>query len=300
MQRIRRVVDAQYVEYLDPTLDVVFRLLLTREPRLLRDMLEAVLGRGVHVVDIIDPELAGGRAIDKRVHFDVRVLLSDGTRVDVEMQRRNTLALISRLIYYVARDFAGQLNRGDSYHLLTPTVGITWLVEPLVPSVARLHSIFELRDRHQGVRLSEHLAIHLLQLPYRTAYPSTGYTRRVDRWARFFTAHSDAEFAALSAENPIMSLATQTLAQLSQDPEARRRAREREDEFKLRQIDLAVSRAEGEAKGKREFLLRVLGLRFGPLPEEIEARLAVASLEQLDRWVDRVVTARSIHGVFAS
>ena len=32
------------VKYLDPTLDIIFKLLLVRTPELLRDMLEAVLG----------------------------------------------------------------------------------------------------------------------------------------------------------------------------------------------------------------------------------------------------------------
>ena len=57
--------------------------------------------------------------------------------------------------------------------------------------------------------------------------------------------------------------------------------------------------AEGKVKGRRELLLRQLSLRFGPLQPTVEARLQAATIADLDRWGDRVLTATTIEDVLA-
>src|SRR5262245_44029429 len=95
MQRPRAVVDVSTMpasplrlERLDPTLDVVFKLLLTRQQLLLLDMLQAILGRPIQRLTVLNPEILGELASDKAVVLDIRVALHDGSRVDVEMQVR--------------------------------------------------------------------------------------------------------------------------------------------------------------------------------------------------------------------
>jgi hypothetical protein len=60
----------------------------------------------------------------------------------------------------------------------------------------------------------------------------------------------------------------------------------------------AKGKAEGKAEGKVETLARQLTRRFGPLPEWVPERLAVASVEQLDLWADRVLDAATLEAVF--
>jgi predicted transposase/invertase (TIGR01784 family) len=283
------------VERLDPKLDIVFKLLLTREPRLLADMLGGILAKRVGKPKVLNAGILGEQARDKQAILDVRVSLRDGSRADVEMQNRKTPALASRLVYYGARDYAGQLVRGESYELLRPTAVIVWLAEPLFPELERLHSIFELRDRHTPTVLSGQLAVHVLQLSSLSPSRPTGYDGRVERWARFLTARDDTELRQLASENRIMSLAKQTLDQLSQDPEARRLAREREDAIKLYRMELVASKAEGKA----ELLIKLLGLRFGPPSAATRARVEAASPKQLDAWAERVLTAKTLDEVLA-
>ncbi len=163
----------------------------------------------------------------------------------------------------------------------------------------RLHSIFELRERHTHTLFSDQLAIHLLQLAKRPTLPlaeENGYDGRVERWARFLTARDDAELDQLCAEDPIMDLAKQTLDQISQEPEARRLAREREDGIKLYRMDVLAA----QAAAKAELLLKLLGLRFGSTPQPILARLGAATSEQLDAWAERVLVANTLDEVFAA
>jgi hypothetical protein len=58
-------------------------------------------------------------------------------------------------------------------------------------------------------------------------------------------------------------------------------------------------RQEERKEGKRVILERLLVRRFGPMPEWGYERLASATSEQLDRWIDRVLEADSIQGVLA-
>ncbi len=288
------------MQRLDPKNDLVFKLLLTREPSLLIHMLEGILGRPIRDLEIVNPIVPGEQSTDKFIVLDIRAVLADGSHIDLEMQLQTHSNLAERLVYYAARDYADQLRQGEGYHQLTPTVGIVWLVEPFVPSAGRFHSIFELRERHTHTRLSDHLAIHVLQLSGFRPSKTTGYAARVERWARFFLAKTDAEFAQLASEDPIMSTAKETLEQLSMDPEIRRRAREREDSIKFYNMSLAEREARGKAAGKAEVLLKLLQLRFGSLTEPTRARVDAATPQQLDTWVERVLTATTLDDVLAS
>lgn len=52
---------------------------------------------------------------------------------------------------------------------------------------------------------------------------------------------------------------------------------------------------EGEAKGRAELVLRQLSLRFGTLPEAVSASLRGASIDELDRIGERLLTAGTLN-----
>jgi flagellar biosynthesis/type III secretory pathway protein FliH len=55
----------------------------------------------------------------------------------------------------------------------------------------------------------------------------------------------------------------------------------------------------GKEQGARRILLRLLGLRFGPVPEAVRRRVeAIESLETLTELADRVLMARSIEDLW--
>lgn len=57
--------------------------------------------------------------------------------------------------------------------------------------------------------------------------------------------------------------------------------------------------AEGKAEGKAEVLLKLLSLKFGEPTTEVRERVQSGSLEELDRWAERVLTAARLEEVFA-
>ncbi len=59
---------------------------------------------------------------------------------------------------------------------------------------------------------------------------------------------------------------------------------------------------EGQKEGKKEgealVLQRLLSRRFGPLPPEVLGRIASASEEDINQWVDRILDAACLEDVF--
>jgi len=55
----------------------------------------------------------------------------------------------------------------------------------------------------------------------------------------------------------------------------------------------------GMVDGRRDLLRRLLRLRFGALPDRVEARVSRGTAEELDRWAERVLDAGSAGEVFA-
>jgi hypothetical protein len=64
------------------------------------------------------------------------------------------------------------------------------------------------------------------------------------------------------------------------------------------QQQVEESRQRLQRRGKREVLLKQLRIRFGELPEAAVARVEAAEPDELEVWVERVLTAKDLHEVF--
>jgi hypothetical protein len=60
---------------------------------------------------------------------------------------------------------------------------------------------------------------------------------------------------------------------------------------------LAEGEAKGEARGEAKVVLKLLALKFGPLSDEVTARVKSASAAELDQWTDRVLSATTLDEV---
>ena len=57
-------------------------------------------------------------------------------------------------------------------------------------------------------------------------------------------------------------------------------------------------REEGEQRGEAKALLRLLQVKFGPMPPDIESRVQTAEPAQLDVWLTRILTAATPEDLF--
>jgi len=240
------------MHWLDPKLDVVFKLLFAdaRNRRLLIALLTAVLKPAVPIdsVDVLNPEVPKALPADRGVVLDLHVRLADGRHIDVEMQSALHAGLTQRFLYYWARLHASQLTIGDHYENLCPTLSILILRDALLPA-DKAHSVYRVLEVETHHDLCDDLELHFLELAKIALEPQDTQLRR---WMQFLLATDEREIDELAMRSPEIREARDALAALSRDPDAQELARQREMALINLKIIKQFERAEGEAKGRAE------------------------------------------------
>ncbi len=156
---------------IDPRNDYAFKRVFGNEdhPRVLVHILNAVLkppaDQLIVSVEFINPALMGDVIDEKLSILDVRARDQSGQQFNIEMQMSMHAHFHSRFLYYWARLHGSQLERGDDYGLLRPTISICFVDGVLFRDVADCHLSFALIDQHHGVRFVDQIQFHVFQLP---------------------------------------------------------------------------------------------------------------------------------------
>ena len=208
---------------------------------------------------MLNPEIPKDHVDDKGIVLDVLVEFANGTKVDLEMQVRKTPAFRSRAIYYWAKMFVADLERGEAYENLRPTISILFLDYKEFKG-DRMHSVFQVLEVTDHVRFSEDFEMHVIELPKRKKMTALERQQAPDLelWTRFFKATTKEEMEAIAMSDPTLEKAKSALEKLSADPEARELARLREQAAKNYRWDMAASRTAGEKAGLKKGLKKGL------------------------------------------
>ncbi len=236
----------------------MFKLLFTSRPEshaLLVALLTAVLkpAKPFSRVIVRNPELVREAPDDRGAVLDIFAELSDGTRLDIEMQSDRRESFRQRALFYWARMFGAELDRGDGYGDLHPAISVLFLGYRELQGT-RVHSTFHLLEVHDHERFSNAIELHIIELPKlaRVSDQEQREDTRLLTWARFLAARSDEELQEVAMADPAVEKAHKLLQQMSQDPETRRIAERRAMELSAWKYDLEASRREGRAEGRAE------------------------------------------------
>ena len=263
---------------LDPTLDVVFKMLFgSRASRgALVDLLTAVLRppRPITDVRVLNPEVGREQVEDKGIVLDLLVEFDDGTRVDVEMQVARRAGLRRRAVYYWARLFSGQLERGQPYTALRPVISVLFL-DYIELDTPRFHSTFRIMEAHDHLVFSNVLELHVIELPKRARAARQDERPLLD-WSRFLGAKTDEEVKEACMSNPAIAKANELRKDLAASPTVQELVRQRQLALDTYRIEMSAAKDEGREEGKEEGrqMGQVEGLRFG-----IQALLEVLGIE---------------------
>jgi predicted transposase/invertase (TIGR01784 family) len=276
------------VKLLDPTIDLVFKLLLIRRQELLRDMIEAVLNLPLPIqeLEVLNPDIPKEVPGDKSVVLDIRVRLHNGHQIDLEMQSTVPPGTRARFLYYWAKAFADSIAMGEDYTVLRPCISILWFKEPVLRG-SRFHSIFHLSEDDSRENFSTEIEFHVLELP-KLPLARPDRQAKLDLWARFLRAQSVEELEELAREDAIMTTAKDALQELSSDPTAQRLARERETAVLMHRHLINSSLEQGREEGRTEG--RVEGRAEGRVEGRVEGLMVAVHLasEMLDIEIDTV------------
>jgi len=122
----------------------------------------------------------------------------------------------------------------------------------------RFHSVFQVRERHGGERLTDHLELHVLELPKLPSALDRNNEPNLVLWGKFLSAGADEELEKLAMEHPVLKQAKAALDRLSADDIARLQAEHREMALLTFEAGMAAAREEAEQKGRSAGAVEVL------------------------------------------
>jgi predicted transposase/invertase (TIGR01784 family) len=204
--------------------DCVFKALFGQEENkgLLIHFLNAILRPASDITEITyqNPINDPRTETEKLTIIDIRALDQRGVTYQVEMQLVIHKALPERMLYNWTALYQRQMNAGEDFDKLAPVISIWLLGNNLLDTPAHHHH-FQVRDAVNGIRLSDHLHIHTLELR-KWAPPPSHSPSPEDLWLHFFRdARSWTELPDPLTQHPQMRQAMTVLKHFSDDDKAR-------------------------------------------------------------------------------
>ncbi len=187
---------------------------------ILLSFLNSVLSDGdetdvITEVELADREVDPKYIADKLYRVDIRAKTSDGTIVDIEVQTSDEKNIDKRSLCYWGRLYGNQLEEGQNYSQLRPTIminvlGFSYFEGP------EYHNKYRIMNCRTGKPLNDDLQIHFIEVPKWDSL-SRKSRNQLERWLVFISnkhpkeveeiAMTDAAVkSALEAEEKFLSV----------------------------------------------------------------------------------------------
>lgn len=252
-----------------PTVNFCFKELM-RNDKVRKGFVAALLKISPEKVEktLLLPTIMGRESeTDKLGILDVRVLLTDGTQMDLEMQVTYFAYWDRRILYYLGRMYTGQLQKGDSYDKLGKCIHVSILDFVYFPDDDECYRTVHFRDDKTGEVYTDLIEIQILEIKKLPTELTDG--EDILSWMRFFSGKSRDEFEHMAKTNEYWDEAYQELIQLSADEKKKLEYEAREKALKDYNTQMNSSFERGQKIGE-ELTKQVFKLHLqGKSPEAI-------------------------------
>lgn len=208
---------------LNPKIDVVFRALFTSPKRgkecLLSFINSSLIRETISDIEILDGTLLPEMPRNKFAVLDIKAKDAKGKKYNIEMQISAVPSMVPRVLYYWAKLYTQDLQKGEDYQELTPTISIIILNWNLLASKTKYHHVYELQERDTHDQLTDHLEIHFLELEKLRTQQSSGDL--LSAWLLFFKDPNGPWKDKIMAKNQAIKTAYNELEAISHDPKIR-------------------------------------------------------------------------------
>ncbi len=242
---------------LSPLIDVVFKILFTRNLDLLKAFTAAQLDLPkdeMTDLTLINTEIPGESPSSKFNRLDLNVKLKNKL-INIEIQRQDEMDFRDRAMYYWARLFSSGIKSGDKYSKLTPTISLNILDFNIFSNQDDYHTEIVTSIKGTTNIFSDKFSLHFIELKKFKKWLTMNAEQKFDQkvmWTEFINARTDADFEHLRLYNdPDMNKAIQALTDISDDPEIQAIVQMREDALHEEASALATAEARGEKRGEK-------------------------------------------------
>ena len=254
------------------TNDYAFKRLLGSQENkpILQDLLECILdipSETVSDLELLDKELTKEQISDKSGVLDVKLKLTNGTLIDIEIQTSWNASFVKRTLFYWATLYTSDFKTGESYDRLHKCIAINIIADGFRLNNA-VHSEYLLQEKQAHTLLTDVLAIHFLDLQAAREEEGNKGSRLVN-WLKFIKTDSKEERAMLATTSPVLQKLNEQIDVMTLSPIERQLY---ESRMKLKSDIVTISEtqyhvgleqgiAQGIAQGKLEG--KSLGLAEG-------------------------------------
>ena len=208
-------------ELLPAKTDLVFKALMTADGdlELLASLLSSILDLDLHAGDIsvANTELPATHEFGKLSRVDVKVALTDGKQINVEIQIGDEHNMEKRSVYYLSRLYSEQMKQSMDFADICPAIAINILDFPFLPFL-EYHNRYRLKNTENNHELTDVFEINFLELP---KVPDKDSKSLKDLWMRFFAADDEETLEMLKTRDPIFRKAVDKLAYFSAEEQLR-------------------------------------------------------------------------------
>ena len=157
-------------------------------------------------VRIANNELSSQFYKDKTGRLDIKIILKDGKKINVEMQNTYFNYYPKRSIFYWAELFIENFRKSDEYESLNKCIAINILNAPF-PLTNKLHSVYKILETEEHSLLDEVLEIHFLDLTKLSDLEIT----ELAKWLLFIRTDDSNVRRELAKENPMIAKANEVM-----------------------------------------------------------------------------------------
>lgn len=137
----------------------------------------------------------------KDSYVDVKAVLSNQSKVIVEMQVLNVEGFEKRVLYNAAKLYSTQLKKSGKYTTLEPIIALTLTDFEMFPEFAKTISYWNLREREVLLQYSNDIELIFAELPKFTKTEAE-LSSITDKWLYFVKHAGDLEFVPESFTEP--------------------------------------------------------------------------------------------------
>ena len=254
------------------TNDYAFKRLLGSEENkpLLQNLLECILDldpQDVIDLELMDKELTKEELSDKTGILDVKLKLTNGTVIDIEIQASWNASFVKRTLFYWSKMYTTDFKAGESYESLHKCIAINIIADGFRLNDA-IHSAYVLQEKEVHTPLTDVLEIHFLDLQAARRAQEVGIKeskrRQLINWLKFIGATDKKERAMIATTSPVLQLLNEKIDVLTLSPIERKLY---ESRMKLKSDITTISQTQFSAGVERG---KALGLAEGSRQAKVE------------------------------
>ncbi|MGP1594633.1 MAG: Rpn family recombination-promoting nuclease/putative transposase [Treponema sp.] len=204
------------------TNDYAFKLFLGAEENklILQDLLQCILEldpQDVSDLELMDKELTKEEFSDKTGILDVKLKLTNGIVIDIEIQASWNASFVKRTLFYWAKMYTADFKAGESYDSLHKCITINLIANGFTLNNA-IHSEYILQEKEMHTPLTDVLEIHFLNLDAAKKAKEKTNQNQLINWLCFIAATNREERTMLATTSPILQMLNEKIDILTLSP----------------------------------------------------------------------------------